>query len=150
MNAPSWFSSIVWSAPLAVEALRTNRNWLPRLPGVYVFTNFAGPLEKSPGVLYVGNATSLFNRVQSYLVDPREMLVMSSRSGGQRDNSSLNHAGKAQLLAEIQQKSRGPSPSGICIRWSQTTSPASLEQLLLTYLRPAFNTHGVRIVHDCD
>jgi len=142
MTTPDWFPSISWSTPLAIETLRSERQHLPHLSGVYAFTNYAGPLEKNTGVLYVGKATSLYERVQSYLVDPAQMQVLSSRSGGQRVTSSLRHAGKAQLLVELQQKSRGPGPSGIWVRWSATASPAVLEDLLIAYLRPAFNTHG--------
>jgi len=58
-------------------------------------------------------------------------------------SSSLRHAGKVQLLVEMQQKSRGAGRSGIWVRWSPTASAANVEQLLISYLRPAFNTHGL-------
>ncbi len=140
---PAWFSGISWSAPVALELLRANRNLLPNASGVYVFTNYDSALQNNTGVLYVGKATSLFSRVQSYLADPSEMLLMSARSGGTRVNTSLKHAGKAQLLVKIQQKSRGLGPSGIWVRWTQIASPASLETDLIGYLRPAFNTQGM-------
>ena len=140
MSVPDWFSSIAWSDPVRVEALRSSRQLLPNRSGVYVFTNYGGPLEKNTGVLYVGRAGSLFTRVQSYLVDPGEMKIMSSRGSGV--SSSLKHAGKAQLLVEIQQRARGPGPLGIWVRWSATAAHEVLEKLLLSYLKPAYNTHG--------
>jgi hypothetical protein len=141
MSTPDWFSAIHWSTPLPIEELRVKRHLLPKSPGVYVFTNYAGPLEKSTGVLYVGKAASLFLRVQSYLADPAAMLVLSPRSG--RVSSSLKHAGKSQLLVELQQKSRGAGASGIWVRWVAAPSPHLLEAQLLVYLRPAFNTQGI-------
>lgn len=142
MTSPPWFSSIAWSAPVTVEALRSNRMLIPQSSGVYVFTNYSGVLQANTGVLYVGKATSLFSRLSSYLVDPSDMLVMSERSGGTRLNTSLRHAGKVQLLVELQQKSRTESPSGLCVRWSLVSGPANLERMLISYLRPAFNTQG--------
>jgi hypothetical protein len=143
MTAPVWFSSITWSSPVTIESLRTNRNLLPHCSGVYVFTNYSATLEQNFGVLYVGKATSLNNRVKSYLVDPSNMLVMSSRSATPRLNSSLRHAGKVQLLVELQQRSRGVGLTGIWVRWTQSNSPAMLEQMLIGYLHPAFNTQGL-------
>lgn len=142
MSVPAWFSSIAWSAPVSLEALRSNRGQLPNLSGVYVFTNYPEALEPNTGVLYVGKATSLFRRVQSYLPDPSETKV-ASRTNPQRVSSTLKHAGKAQLLVEIQQKSRSMAASGIFVRWWVTASPKVTEDLLLSYLRPAYNTYGV-------
>ena len=142
MTSPPWFSAIAWSAPVTVEALRSNRMQIPQPSGVYVFTNYSGVLQANTGVLYVGKATSLFSRLSSYLVDPNEMLVLSTRSGGTRLNTSLRHAGKVQLLVELQQKSRAGGQSGLYVRWSAVSSPAILERMLISYLRPAFNTQG--------
>lgn len=142
MNEPPWLSSIVWSTPRTLESLRANRNLLPHRMGVYVFTNYDGPLEQGTGVLYVGKATSLHQRVQSYLVDPATMYVMSQRPGGTRLNSSLKHPGKVLLLVEIQQKSRSGGLSGIWIRWTQTSSATVLEPQLIHYFQPAFNAQG--------
>ncbi len=143
MTTPSWFTAMQWSPAVGVEALRSNRQLLPLGPGVYVFTNYGGALEKNTGVLYVGKAASLASRVQSYLVNPAELRVMSERSGSPRISSSLRHAGKVQLLVEIQQKSRGIGSSGLWIRWTQVALPHMLESQLIQYLRPAFNTQGV-------
>ena len=140
MSVPDWFSVTKWSTPVSVEELRANRQQLPRLPGVYAFTNYEGPLEKNTGVLYVGKGASLFTRVQSYLVDPGSMPVMSRRS--QTVSSSLKHPGKAQLLVKIQQRARDSSPCGVGVRWSGTVAPETLEELLLAYLKPAYNTYG--------
>ena len=142
MNAPSWLSAISWSTPMTLEALRANRAAIPHRSGVYVFTNYSTPLVLGTGVLYVGKATSLNKRVQSYLVDPATMYVMSQRSGGQRLNSSLRHPGKVLLLVEIQQKSRGAGLTGIWIRWAQAAAPVIVEQQLIHYFQPAFNTQG--------
>ena len=142
MSIPAWFASIAWSAPVSLEALRANRGQLPNLSGVYVFTNYAGALEPNTGVLYVGKAASLLRRVQSYLPHPNETKV-ASRTNPERVSSTLKHAGKTQLLVEIQQKSRGTAASGIFVRWWVTASPKITEDLLLGYLRPAYNTYGV-------
>lgn len=142
MASPSWFASLQWSAPVGVEALRGARHRLPAQSGVYVFTNYSGALAPNTGVLYVGKAKSLASRVASYLVDPAGMQVMSTRSGTERLNTSLRHAGKVQLLVELQQKSRAGGPSGLWVRWLISASPAALEASLIGYLRPAFNTQG--------
>ncbi len=141
MTDPQWLQAIVWSPVVTLESLRTNRTLLPMGSGVYAFSNHAGPLQW-PGVLYIGKATSLLSRVQSYLVDPSEMLVMIPRSGGVGLNSSLRHSGKVLLLVEIQQKCRGAGLSGMWVRWTQTKSPAVLERQLITHFQPAFNTQG--------
>ncbi len=143
MTAPVWFASLAWSAPVTLEALRAQRSLLPHASGVYAFSNYAGPLENNTGVLYIGKAKSLSQRVQSYLVDPATMMVMSARSGVPRINTSLRHAGKVQLLVEIQQKCRGAAPSGIWVRWSLDPAPAALEKRLIDHLQPAYNTQGV-------
>lgn len=142
MDSPAWFTSIHWSEAVSLETLRVSRNFLPRFSGVYVFTNYSDTLARNTGVLYVGKATSLHARVQSYLVDPSEMLVLSARSGTERINTSLRHAGKTQLLVKIQQRSRGSGPVGIWVRWFVTSNPKLLETQLISYLRPAYNTQG--------
>ncbi len=150
MTAPAWFSSIQWSTPVTVEALRIARHQIPRAPGVYVFTNYDGPLAQNTGVLYVGKASTLATRLPGYLVDPQTMMLMSSRSGTPRLNTSLKHAGKVHLLVKLQQRSRNGASSGIWIRWAQAPSPHILETLLIGYLHPAFNTHGNRVGRDDD
>ena len=142
MSVPEWFGQIAWSDPVSVENLRANRQWLPRQSGVYAFTNYSNALEKNTGVLYVGKARSLLARVQSYLVDPNKVLLTSRRNPS-AISSSLRHAGKAQLLVQIQQRARDAAPCGVWVRWSVCTEPAPLEELLLAYLKPAFNTHGI-------
>jgi hypothetical protein len=141
---PDWFTSLVWTPPLKLEQLREDRSPIPKTAGVYVFTNYDGTLRKNTGVLYVGKAKTLHSRLQSYLADPSEILIMSPRSGGQRLSSSLRHAGKVQLLVEVQQRYRalGHTDSGIWIRWTVCSEPAPLEGQLISYLQPAFNTHG--------
>ena len=144
MTNPTWFDSIVWSTPIPIEQLRVDRDRLPKGSGVYVFTNYAGKLEKNFGVLYVGKAKSLYKRVQSYLVDPGRLLLFSYRSGEQRLNSSLKHAGKVQLMAEIQQKYRtaGDINTHMWVRWHECPSPVVLEDQLIKYLDPAYNSAG--------
>ena len=141
MNEPSWFKSITWSEPVEIEVLRYKRGLLPMSPGVYVFTNNPMVLEKNTGVLYVGEAKqSLYKRVQSYLTDPNELLILSK--SGLKTSSSLKHAGKALLLMDIQQRFRafGSGESGIWVRWHQCAAPSTLEAQLIRYLMPAFNT----------
>ncbi|WP_457419935.1 hypothetical protein [Roseateles sp. P5_E7] len=144
MTNPPWFSALSWSASVPIEELRLDRQRLPRTSGVYVFTNYPEALEKNFGVLYVGKAKSLFKRVQSYLVDPENLLVMSQKSGGTRLSTSLRHTGKNLLLIEVQQKYRaeGLTKSFIWVRWHECASPHTLESQLIQYLQPAFNTQG--------
>lgn len=144
MNKPPWFSAVSWSTPVPIEELRFDRKRLPRTSGVYAFTNFSGALEKNSGVLYVGKAKSLFKRMQSYLVNPETLVVMSQRGGGARLSTSLRHIGKNLLLIEIQQKYRaeGLTKSFIWVRWHECASPYTLESQLIQYLRPAFNSYG--------
>lgn len=100
---------------------------------------------KNTGVLYVGKAgKSVQSRVQTYLVDPNTKTILG-KSGNV--SSSLKHAGKAQLLVKIQQRSRSAppgsnAPSGIWVRWLVCSGPEVLEGMLITYLRPAYNTSG--------
>ncbi len=144
MASPTWFSSLSWSEPVPIEVLRLDRKRIPRNAGVYVFTNYPGKLEKNYGVLYVGKAGSLYKRVQSYLVDPEKLMIMSSRSGQERLSTSLRHTGKNLLLVEIQQKYRnlGLTKSFIWVRWLACPSPETLEDQLIKFLNPAFNTAG--------
>jgi hypothetical protein len=144
IKAPNWFAALAWSDPKRIEDLRDDRTVIPKNSGVYVFTNYPERLEKNTGVLYVGKAKSLHGRMQSYLADPSEMLVLSKRSGSHRVSSSLRHAGKVQILMEVQQRMRalGHTKSGIWVRWHIAASPAVIEDQLIKYLQPAFNTIG--------
>ncbi len=143
MTAPTWFKSLEWSDPIRVEDLREKRSLLPRKSGVYVFTNYSANLEQNFGVLYVGRAGSLFQRVQSYLSDPSKVRIFSKTSEKSEINTSLNHAGKVQLLMKIQQGMHSTPYSGIWVRWHTTGSPHLLEAQLISYLRPAYNTAGL-------
>jgi excinuclease ABC subunit C len=49
------------------EALQATLNSLPHQPGIYLFKDDAGR------ILYVGKATSLYNRVRSYFGDPSDL-----------------------------------------------------------------------------
>lgn len=144
MNVPGWFSGLDWSPGHKIETLRDERTLIPKLSGVYVFSNYQGPVDPCTGILYVGKAKSLHSRLQSYLADPDEILILSKHSGGQRVSSTLRHAGKAQLLVEVQQRMRalGHGESGIWVRWVTVAAPAVLEDSLIKYLQPAFNTQG--------
>ncbi|MFT3734769.1 MAG: type VI secretion system baseplate subunit TssG [Rhodocyclaceae bacterium] len=145
MRAPAWFTGLRWSDPEKIEDLRKNRGLLPRKSGVYVFTNYSFALEKNTGVLYVGKATSLYERVQSYLADPTDVQIFSRRYGGTRVSSTLKHPGKAQLLMEVAQRmNMGCVPCGIWVRWLVKTAPAVLEDDLIKYLQPAFNTRQLK------
>lgn len=144
MITPSWFSAINWSTPVPIEDLRRDRTRLPRSSGVYCFTTFDGVLERNFGILYVGKAKSLYKRVQSYLVDPEKLLVLSQRSGTRRLSTSLRHTGKNLLLIEIQQKYRaeGLTKTFIWVRWTECASPHTLESQLIEFLQPKYNTIG--------
>ncbi len=134
---PDWFPLIRWSTPIGVEVLRKQRELIPKLPGVYVFTNYSDVLSRNYGVLYLGKANSLAQRLSTYLVDPAELMVMSARSGQLRQNNSLNHAAKVNLLTKFQQR-----PTGFYVRWTTLIAPLELENKLIKYLEPAFNVTG--------
>ncbi|GAA5167590.1 hypothetical protein [Viridibacterium curvum] len=146
MSVPAWFSALRWSDAVKIEDLRQNRGLLPRKAGIYVFTNYDFALEKNTGVLYVGKAgLSLYQRVQSYLADPTDVQIFSRRSGGTRVSSTLKHPGKAQLLVEVAQRMNlGCVPCGIWVRWLVKTAPEVLEDDLIKYLQPAFNTKQLK------
>lgn len=138
---PPWFNAIAWTPAIPIEVLRKDRARLPALPGVYVFTSYPGPLDKNFGVLYVGKATNLSSRVQTYLTDPGDISIYSLRSATPKINTSLNHVGKVRLLVEIQQKYRDPnSPvSFIWVRWVIQNQPEALEKQVIQYLQPKHN-----------
>ena len=144
MTIPAWFSTVNWSEPVPIEDLRRDRTRIPPASGVYCFTTFDWTLEKNFGVLYVGKAKSLHKRIQSYLVDPAKLLILSQRSGTMRLSTSLRHTGKNLLLMEIQQKYRaeGLTKTFIWVRWHECASPHTLESQLIRYLQPKYNTIG--------
>jgi hypothetical protein len=111
------------------------------MPGVYAFTSYSNPLDKNFGVLYVGKATNLFDRVQAYLSDPTSLPINAPRSLTPRLNTSLRHVGKVGLLVEIQQKYRDPTASTtfIWVRWTIKVNPEPLERDLIQYLQPKHN-----------
>ncbi len=143
MDTPGWFTELNWSTPAKFDELRTGKTSIPPGSGVYIFTNYAGPLVKNYGVLYVGKANSLALRVRHYLHDPAEVPIYSRKVSG-RMASGLKHPGKTQLLVQIAQYSRNVPLSnvGIWIRWQESSEPLLLEKKLIMYLQPAFNTQG--------
>ena len=133
---------LAWSEPLLVEFLRAHRDVIPAQSGVYVFTNYSDRLEANHGVLYVGKARSLHGRLQSYLVAPNELRLLSPRAKDGRISRSLRHAGKVQLLMEINQRI-AYSPhlrTEIWVRWHLTDDAERLEKILISGLKPAFNS----------
>ncbi len=135
---------IAWTPPVPIEVLRVERVRLPRQSGLYLFTNHDGAVHPRLGNLYLGKAKSLYARLQSYLVDPASLMLFSPRNP-LKTNSSLRHAGKAQLLVEVQQKYReaGATQSFIWVRWHVCPSPRALEKALIQQMRPAFNTQDI-------
>jgi len=145
MTPDDLFPEIQWSTPVTVEELRVDRSRVPRLQGLYVFTNHNGPIEPGRGILYVGmtnrDAKGLYGRLYGYLRDPAEVSIVSSKDPN-KIASGVRHSGKAQLLVEIQQKYRGTNlVSGVYVRWFACPSPDDREEALIRYLKPAFNTH---------
>lgn len=140
MQHPPNFSAIRWSEPVTIEDLRVDRVRLPSGPGIYLFTNHPGPVEPFFGILYVGKADSLRLRVPAYLANPENVPIFSTKRPGQT-SSSLRHAGKVQLLVEVQQKMRSGVPGGgVWVRWHECAAPRDLEKMLIRYLQPAFNS----------
>ncbi len=145
MSPDNLFPDITWSTPVTVESLRLDRSRVPRQQGLYVFTNHDGAVEPARGVLYVGktegDAQGLWSRLRGYLRHPDDIKVQSSKHP---DNvaSAVKHAGRANLLVEIQSKYRGTNQvSGVYVRWFVCTTPGDREEALIRYLKPAFNTH---------
>ena len=129
-EVPEWFSKLSWSTPLEIPRVRIARDLLPSRPGVYAFTNHDQALVKGIGHLYVGKTDrSLRERVGCYLGDPNDVEV-----------AKLRHAGKAQVLMEL--NSNGGR--GMWVRWTFHAAPARLEDELIEYLQPGFNSSGVR------
>jgi hypothetical protein len=149
MPPPLWLTSIRWSAPERFEHLRDNHHLIPQYAGVYIFTKHDKPvIHDGLGVIYVGESeNSLRTRLKNYLKDPAEFDVFSKKHGPPKESSQLKHAGKNLILMELQQLSRGRSPSNtpsnIWIRWTQHVNPKTLEADLIRYLQPAFNTQGL-------
>ena len=141
MTQPKSLAAISWSPPIPIEVLRSKRSLLPQAAGVYVFTSYLGPIEKNFGVLYVGKAKNLAQRVPAYLTDPENILIYSTRSSTPKLNSSLNHVGKVHLLVEIQQKYRESTKGTtfVWVRWTLDSNPEILEKSLINYLQPKFN-----------
>ncbi|HEX7639094.1 MAG TPA: hypothetical protein VF457_11915 [Burkholderiaceae bacterium] len=139
------FPEIRWTDPVPVEDLRRDRSPVPRQQGLYVFTNHTGPLEPGRGVLYVGktegDAQGLWSRLRGYVKDPESVPVNSSKDRT-KPGSQVRHAGKVNLLTEIQQKYRnGNTSSHVFVRWFVCPAPGDREKALIRHLRPAFNTH---------
>ncbi|MDX1982588.1 MAG: hypothetical protein SFV51_20105 [Bryobacteraceae bacterium] len=143
MSGANPASTLAWAGPFRIEEVRANRALIPSQPGVYVFTLHPGPLVDSLGVLYVGKASALSSRLPSYLADPEDIRILSPRKKDGSLNRSLRHAGKNQLLMEIQQKARGGALSGIWLRWTIRANPQPLEETMIQFFQPAFNTAGL-------
>jgi hypothetical protein len=124
------------------DTLRSERELIPNGSGVYIFSRTPGDLSSGKGVLYIGKADNLRSRLPAYLADPREMPLMSSKRPGEA-SSTISHAGKAQLMTQIQQDLRASGESHVWVRWIETAKPEQLESELINKLQPAFNTTGV-------
>ena len=132
-SPPKWYQSLVWNNSLTVSAVRARREMIPARAGVYVFSKapFNGP---GCGVLYVGKAASLSQRLPSYLGLPEQTRVLS-RTGTGATSSSLRHAGKVQILMEVMHG----EGNNVWLTWCCFAKPALLEGALIDWLKPAYN-----------
>lgn len=137
---PRWYQSLVWNDALTVAAVRARRDMIPARSGVYVFSKapFNGP---GSGVLYVGKATNLNQRLLSYLGLPEQTHVFS-RSGTGAISSSLRHAGKVQILMEVMHG----EGNNVWLSWSCFAKPELLEGALIDWLKPAYNSKSEAIL----
>lgn len=128
-----------WSIPIEIEELRIQRELIPRVSGVYVFSEHQQTLQRNLGTLYIGKAKSLRKRLSSYLSSPFEVRLLSSKKKDKALSRSLRHTGKNLLLMEIQQRSRY-GRSGVWVRWLCHEKPSEIENLLIAHYQPSFNT----------
>jgi|GEM_PF-6683370 len=146
-SMPDFHPGLRWEAPVSVERLRSDPACIPQESGLYVFTNHQDPLQPGRGILYAGmterDSGGLRSRSSGYVKDPEEIDAVSGRDPTLPSwSSEASHAGKMQLLAEIQQKYRGGNRvSGVHVRWHVCETPSDSEVALIAYLEPAFNTH---------
>lgn len=132
MNPPPiWYEQLGWEGPFSFAHVNTNRNIIPRSPGVYVFTDHPRSLLAAQ-VLYVGETSrkqGLRGRLAEYLVDFEKYKKTNER-----------HKGKAFVLFD---RSR-LNDHGVYMRWALYGGSKSelrrLEASLISLLKPVSNS----------
>ena len=149
------YTTLKWHGPHLIATL--DLKLVPKRPGVYVFTEYEGPLvpnnpippesspdyeqviekfRNTPCVLYVGmSVRNLRHRVRSYLFKPY-LEIKRRPKGTPPRHVAPKHKGAALLHA--QQFFDGK----VYVRWAGTSSPKQIEKILIRELRPALNTVG--------
>jgi hypothetical protein len=126
-------------------------------PGVYVFTEYNGPLtpnrklpddsdpayeatieqlRQTPVVLYVGKASNLYTRLPGYRFKP--YLQVKRRMGAPPKHKAPRHRGRALLHAQ-----QFYSDFPLFLRWAVDGNPGATEHALINELYPVLNAYGL-------
>ena len=143
----SLYDELPWSEPACLDDYPNPETWrefvnasIPRAPGVYVFSEFAGALQPNPPwrdlrshkcILYVGKASNLNTRVRGYRFRP--YLDIPRRRGDPRHVAD-SHKGRALIHAAQFFENR------VYLRWVVQGSPKLAESRLIQELKPVLNT----------
>jgi hypothetical protein len=152
------YMTLKWQGPFLLLNFDFSR--VPARPGVYVFTEYAGPLrpnpplppETDPGyqaligqlrttpcLLYVGKATSLASRLLGYRFRPY-LEIQRRPKGTPPRHAADRHKGRALLHAHQFFDGR------TYLSWAETSTAAearTTEDALIKELRPVLNTVGI-------
>jgi hypothetical protein len=151
------YLSLPWSPPELLSNLDfTGLREALSHPGVYVFTEYDGPLgpnpktpdesdpnyesvvarfRQTPAVLYVGKANNLYTRLPGYRFRP--YLSIKRRMGAPPQHKAPRHRGRALLHAQ-----QFFSDFPVYLRWAVDDTPAQTEHDLINELDPVLNTYG--------
>jgi hypothetical protein len=156
-GVPVRYNVLPWSDPVPLSGLDfTSLKESLGCPGVYVFTEYDGPLTPNPKlppesdptylavverlrrtrvVLYVGKASNLYTRLPGYRFKP--YLEIKRRKGATPRHKAPRHRGRALLHAQ-QFYSEFP----LYLRWAADANPAVTEHTLINELNPVLNAYG--------
>jgi len=146
-----------WSPPKLLTNLDfTGLQGTLSRPGVYVFTEYEGPLAPNPKIpdesdpnyesiverfrqipalLYVGKANNLYTRLPGYRFRP--YLQIKRRMGAPPKHKAPRHRGRALLHAQ-----QFYSDFLLYLRWALDSTPEQTEHALINELYPVLNTYG--------
>jgi hypothetical protein len=151
------YTTLPWSTPKLLSNLDFSglQGTLSR-PGVYVFTEYEGPLAPNPkipdeldpqyrsvverfrgtpAVLYVGKAKNLYTRLPGYRFRP--YLQIKRRMGAPPKHKAPRHRGRALLHAQ-----QFYSDFPLYLRWALDSTPEQTEHVLINELYPVLNAYG--------
>lgn len=151
------YKALPWSHPVLLSGLDfTGLKESLSHPGVYVFTEYGGPLtpnpkppdesdptyeavieqfRRTPGLLYVGKASNLYTRLPGYRFKP--YLQIKRRLGAPPKHKAPRHRGRALLHAQ-----QFYSDFPLFLRWAVDGNPGTTEHTLINELNPVLNAYG--------